>query len=596
MKDPVMFGDPSLIRSSERLAALHRLALLDTPAEPGFDRLTRLASRLLHAPVALVSLVDADRQFFKSSVGLAEPLASARETPLSHSFCQYAVTSGQPLIINDARTHPLVHDNPAISELGAVAYAGIPLILPDGSAIGTLCAIDNVPREWTEEEIATVHDLAASVITEIALRDDVAERKRSEAALHMAKRELEQRVAERTSELRAANRQLQIELHERTQAEAIARRLAEQRKFLLEVAQSMVSTPALNDILRQFQHALHEVLVYDSLGITEDITERVRNEQALRESEERFAKAFRASPVSITITALASGKFIDVNDSFLDLMGYSREEVIGHTSVELGVWANSDDRARVAQALRELRSIRSMEIPFRARSGAIIETLASMELIDLNGERCILALTQDITGHRRTEAALRESEERFRRLSEVSFEGIAIHDHGIILDANVTQAKMLGYEPGEIIGMNVMQFATPESREIILRNIRAGYEGPYEVVGVRKDGTTFPVEVQAKAFTYQGRRVRVAAIRDITKRKQAEQERERLIAELTEALASVKTLSGMLPICASCKKIRDDSGYWNQIESYIQAHSDAVFSHGICPDCMKRLYGDLGGE
>jgi DNA-binding NtrC family response regulator len=77
------------------------------------------------------------------------------------------------------------------------------------------------------------------------------------------------------------------------------------------------------------------------------------------------------------------------------------------------------------------------------------------------------------------------------------------------------------------------------------------------------------------------------------KLKQAEEEREKLIHKLQEALAKVKTLSGMLPICASCKKIRDDKGYWNQIESYIRDHSEAEFSHSICPDCKKKLYGDV---
>jgi len=80
---------------------------------------------------------------------------------------------------------------------------------------------------------------------------------------------------------------------------------------------------------------------------------------------------------------------------------------------------------------------------------------------------------------------------------------------------------------------------------------------------------------------------------DITDRKQAEEQRERLLHELQEALAQVKQLRGMLPICAGCKKIRDDSGYWQQIESYIHAHADVEFSHGLCPDCIKKLYPDL---
>jgi hypothetical protein len=80
---------------------------------------------------------------------------------------------------------------------------------------------------------------------------------------------------------------------------------------------------------------------------------------------------------------------------------------------------------------------------------------------------------------------------------------------------------------------------------------------------------------------------------DITERKQAEEERERLIGELQEALAEVKTLSGLLPICASCKSIRDDQGYWQQIEAYIRDHSEAEFSHSVCPECARKLYPEI---
>src|SRR5918997_5158566 len=121
--------DPrAALQNPARLQAVHRTGLLDTPVEHAFDRLTRLATTVLQVPVALVSLVDHDRQFFKSCIGLPEPWASRRETPLSHSFCQHAVASRQPLIIDDARQHPLVRENLAIPDLGVIAYAGIPLV------------------------------------------------------------------------------------------------------------------------------------------------------------------------------------------------------------------------------------------------------------------------------------------------------------------------------------------------------------------------------------------------------------------------------------------------------------------------------------
>ena len=111
---------------SDRLDALHATGLLDSDISPSFDRLARLASKVLNAPVALVSLVDTDRQFFKSCLGLPEPWASQRGTPLSHSFCQHAVATREPLIVEDSREHELLRDNPAIRDIGVIAYAGIP--------------------------------------------------------------------------------------------------------------------------------------------------------------------------------------------------------------------------------------------------------------------------------------------------------------------------------------------------------------------------------------------------------------------------------------------------------------------------------------
>jgi len=116
-------------------------------------------------------------------------------------------------------------------------------------------------------------------------------------------------------------------------------------------------------------------------------------------------------------------------------------------------------------------------------------------------------------------------------------------------------------------------------------------------VFVRKDGTVFPISVIAAPVIENGNiRASVTAFRDITEQKQTEKEKGKLILDLQEALVTIKTLHGILPICASCKKIRDDKGYWTQIESYIREHSTAEFSHGICPDCAKKLYPEFYNE
>ncbi len=156
-------------RDPERVAALEATGLLDSDIDPAFDRHARLAAQVLNAPVALVSLVDAERQFFKSCLGLPEPWASQRGRRSTHSFCQHAVASREPLIVDDAREHAVLRDNPAIRDIGVVAYAGIPLIDADGNALGTLCVIDSQPRHWTTHQVRLLEDLAASVVTEITL-------------------------------------------------------------------------------------------------------------------------------------------------------------------------------------------------------------------------------------------------------------------------------------------------------------------------------------------------------------------------------------------------------------------------------------------
>lgn len=140
------------IRDPARLEALRKTNLLDTPAEESFDRITRLASRLLAVPTALFSLVDHDRQFFKSQHGLPEPWASRRQTPLSHSFCQWVVSSGEDLSVTDARDDAILRENRAVDELEVIAYTGALVTAPEGEPLGSLCAVDSRKRDWTEEE------------------------------------------------------------------------------------------------------------------------------------------------------------------------------------------------------------------------------------------------------------------------------------------------------------------------------------------------------------------------------------------------------------------------------------------------------------
>lgn len=153
-----------------RLEALRETQLLDSAPEHFFDLITGLAAKVLNVPVVLMSLVDADRQFFKSQCGLPSPLAETRETPLSQSFCQYVAAIGEPFVVEDARTHPLVRDNDAVVDFGVIAYAGMPLTTEQGHTLGSFCALDTKPRRWTTRELELLRDFAQQVMAEITLR------------------------------------------------------------------------------------------------------------------------------------------------------------------------------------------------------------------------------------------------------------------------------------------------------------------------------------------------------------------------------------------------------------------------------------------
>jgi len=162
-----------------RLQALEDLDVLDSPSRRSFQMLVDLANKFLGTPVALISIVTPERQFFLSTSGLAEPWASCRETPLTHSFCQHVVQRNEPLIVSDAKDHELVKENLAIRELGVQAYLGVPIVLPDGNVIGSFCAIDDCPRGWSKDDLETIEKLVELTVVELTIKKDA--RKRQQA-------------------------------------------------------------------------------------------------------------------------------------------------------------------------------------------------------------------------------------------------------------------------------------------------------------------------------------------------------------------------------------------------------------------------------
>jgi PAS domain S-box-containing protein len=211
-------------------------------------------------------------------------------------------------------------------------------------------------------------------------------------------------------------------------------------------------------------------------------------------------------------------------------------------------------------------------------------------------EKRVLELEKNRHELKETEALLKDKISWQRLFIKESRDGIVIVDaNAKVREANKRFADMLGYPMEEIHQLHVWDWDAKFQKGELLKMAQAvdnlGHH--FETRHRRKDGTLIDVELSNNGAFYRGQKLIFCICRDITDKKKAVKEREKLIQDLKEALAEIKTLRGILPLCSFCKKIRDDEGYWEQVDIYINKNSEADISHGICPDCMKKHYPDV---
>ena len=218
-----------------------------------------------------------------------------------------------------------------------------------------------------------------------------------------------------------------------------------------------------------------------------------------------------------------------------------------------------------------------------------------MQTDESAGER-LAALERQVACQQAEIETLRQSERRYREVFEQANDLVhSVDSEGRILYVNILWRQTLGYSEAEARRLRIFDIVDPscggKCQGIFASLMRGERTPPTETVFIAKDGRKIMVEGRCTPKFEEGRAVELLGIfRDISERKRLEAEREALIVDLKEALARVKTLEGYLPICASCKKIRDDQGYWKQVEDYLRTHTNADFTHGICPDCARTLY------
>jgi two-component system, NarL family, sensor histidine kinase UhpB len=266
----------------------------------------------------------------------------------------------------------------------------------------------------------------------------------------------------------------------------------------------------------------------DISGKPEDNPEKQR-EAAFPESENRFSLVFRSSPVAMGISHLPDGRFIEVNDAFLQIYGYSREEIIGHNSDELGLWVDLEQRARVVASLREDGQARDLEMKCRRKSGEIGDLLASAEIIELEGEECFLSTFFDITRRKKIEETFRENERRYRAVVEDQTEVICrLKSDGTLKFVNDVYCRSFGKTEEELLGKRWHPIAVPEDIPMIEERLALlSPANPVVVTENRVYSGSGEIRwmqfVNRGLYDGQGRLLEIQAVgRDITERKQAE--------------------------------------------------------------------------
>ncbi|MBI5083586.1 MAG: PAS domain-containing protein [Acidobacteria bacterium] len=321
------------------------------------------------------------------------------------------------------------------------------------------------------------------------------------------------------------------------------------------------------------------------VGLAEDVTHK-RDEVVLRESEALLRSCYDCPGTLRGVFEIVDGRIVPVatNTHVLAFISESREAGADTETGIVSFWIDRCEESR--------KTGRAAHFEFHSRDPAggdwfyvHVHSLGTGP----DGHPRYAYVALDISDRKRIEEQLRHAEEKFRLITENTSDFITIATaDGNWIYFNPTHFTKLGYDREELLSMRPNDLVHPDDRE----QPAAWSREPLALRFRKKNGEWLWAEGVAFPILLDGQPAFVGVARDITARRKAEQERERLVTELTEALTKVKTLSGLVPICASCKKIRDDSGFWQQVETYIENRTSAEFTHGICPECMDRLYPD----
>jgi PAS domain S-box-containing protein len=288
-----------------------------------------------------------------------------------------------------------------------------------------------------------------------------------------------------------------------------------------------------------------------SMAVLRDITERKRAEEALRESEEKYRTTLRSTPDTVAISRVEDGRFLELNDGFTRMFGYSREEAIGKTVKELGLYFVPEDRERLIEVLTTKEEVNEFEFKYRRKDGTSFEGMQSARPFRYGDEDCLISVVKDISLLKKAEKALKESEKMYRNLFENVYDVYyRLDQEGTILLISPSAERIFGYTPDEVVGKDIKQYCVnpKEGEKFLAQLTKAGNVENFETQLRRKDNTVIWVSTNAKLLWDEGGNVSgVEGItRDVTEHKQAENEKlqgEKLQAAIETAGAACHELN-----------------------------------------------------
>ncbi|MEH2219746.1 MAG: PAS domain S-box protein [Nostoc sp.] len=557
----------------QRLEVLNQYQILDTPPEEIFDELAQLAANLCETPIALISLVDTEREWFKSKIGV-----TTSEIPRSISFGSYTILQSKILIIPDAlqderlATNPLVISNPNFR-----FYAGVPLISSSGFALGSLCVIDFAPRNLTVKEEVVLQQLARQTIRYLELH--------RQKVIDDSQRSFNLLFSKNPNPMWVYN---QNTLQFLDVNEAAVVHYGYSREEFLQMRITDIRTPEDVPIFReylrqkhtslhfagQWQHRRKDGQIIDVEIVTHaidyasynarlvnirDITKYKRIERTLQESEARFRVISEAIPIPLIISRLSDGLILYANSELMQTFRFSSEDLVNRKNLDL--YHNSVDLEAMLEALNQNDSLQDYELKLKRADGTDFWAIASLQYLIFNSETAILTVFYDITNRKNVETKLQEQNEFLRKIFESILLMIALIDaNGKLQWVNQEWESVLGWKFNGFQTSDVLEALYPnaEYRQYVINFMQSAQRNWGDFRTQVRDGDLLDTSWTNVKLS-NGQIIGIG--QDITERKRtelalkAQAEREQLMRTVAQRIRQSLNLQDILN--ATVQEVRD---------------------------------------